>query len=366
MHLSRRVLNRATLDRQLLLRRAKLPALDAVAHLAGLQAQAPVPPYYALWARLHGFRPEELAQLLLDRKVVRIALMRGTVHLVPAADALAWRPLVQPVMDRALKANNEHRLPLSHVDHAAVAATAGALLRERPHSSGQLGTALAEHYPDVPAASLMFLARNALPLVQIPPRGVWGKAGQPTYQLARHWLGDQPQPRPEPAALVRRYLAAFGPATVADAQIWAGITKLGEVVERMELRRYLDPEGRTLYDLPEATLPDEDTPAPPRLLGPFDQTLLSYADRTRLISDEYRARVITQNGLVKGTLLVGGYVRGSWEISTTRDTATLRLTPFERLSKRDTAALDSAGRRLLAWAEPGVEHALTWPEFSIR
>lgn len=356
MHLSHRVLNRATLDRQLLLKPAKMPVLDAVAHLAGLQAQAPFPPYYALWCRLQRFRPDDLSSLLLDRSVVRMVLMRGTVHLVPAADALAWRPLVQIVMDRALTAVNQHREALAKLDHDAVAKTTRELLRERPYSSDQLGKALVEHYPETPAASLMFLVRAVLPLVQIPPRGVWGKAGQPTYQVAHHWLEGVAAPEPSAAELIRRYLAAFGPATVADMQTWAGITKLGEVVEQMDLRTYLDPAGRTLYDLPDATLPDEDTPAPPRLLGPFDQTLLSYADRTRMLSDEHRKRVITVNGLVKGTLLVDGRVRGIWETTSTRESATLVLTPFERLPKRDTAALESAGRKLLAWAEPGKTH----------
>ncbi|WP_020661989.1 winged helix DNA-binding domain-containing protein [Amycolatopsis benzoatilytica] len=356
MRLSRRALNRATLERQLLLKPAEMPVLDAVAHLAGLQAQAPFPPYYALWCRLRGFQQEELSRLLLDRSVVRMVLMRGTVHLVPAADALAWRPLVQIVMDRALTAVNQHREPLSKVDHGAVAKTTAELLRERPHSSDQLGKALAERYPAAPAASLMFLARAVLPLVQIPPRGVWGKAGQPTYQVADHWLEGVAAPDPSPAALVRRYLAAFGPATVADVQTWAGVTKLAEVVERMDLRTYTDPDGRTLYDLPEATLPDEDTPVPPLLLGPFDQTILSYADRTRVVTDEHRKRVITVNGLVKGTLLIDGHVRGSWETSTARGAAKLVLTPFERLAKRDAAALEKAGRNLLAWAEPEKTH----------
>ena len=360
MSVSRRVLNRATLDRQLLLKPATMPVLDAVAHLAGLQAQAPFPPYYALWCRLAGFQPEDLSSLLLDRSVVRMVLMRGTVHLVPAADALAWRPLVQIVMDRALTAVNQHREPLAKVDHEAVAKTTRELLRERPHSSDQLGKALAERYPAAPAASLMFLVRALLPLVQIPPRGVWGKAGQPTYQVADHWLDGVAAPEPSPADLVRRYLAAFGPATVADVQTWAGVTKLAEVIEPMDLRTYTDPDGRTLYDLPEAVLPDEDTPAPPLLLGPFDQTILSYADRTRVVTDEHRKRVITVNGLVKGTLLVDGQVRGIWETSTGRGTAELTLTPFEHLSKRDAAGVEQAGWELLEWAERGKEHSVRW------
>jgi hypothetical protein len=356
MNVSRRALNRATLDRQLLLRRAKLPAFDAVEHLAGLQAQAPFPPYYALYARLDGFRPEDLSKLLLDRQVVRLALMRGTVHLVSAADALAWRPLVQVLMDRDLDTNLQFAAKIAGLDRGAVADRARELLAARPHSSAELGAALALRWPDRLPGALMHLVRAVLPLVQIPPRGVWGSSGQPTYQLAHDWI-DAPAPVPSSLAeLVRRYLKAFGPASAADAQAWAGVTRLGEVFAEMDLRTYRDPDGRVLYDLPDAVVPEEDVPAPLRLLGPFDQTLLSYADRRRMISDEHRKRVITQNGLVKGTLLVDGQVRGSWETAKSGGKsaakATLTVTPFERLTKRDVTAAKSAGRKLLAWASP--------------
>ena len=354
MTLSLRALNRATLERQLLLRRAKMSAYDAVERLAGLQAQAPFPPYYALWARLHGFQPEDLASLLLDRRVVRIALMRGTVHLVTAADAREWRPVVQPLFDRDLKTNTTHAPALADLDHTEVAAVARKLLADRSYSSTELGAELARRWPDRPTASLTHLARGMLPLVQVPPRGVWGKAGQTAYQTLDDWAGA-PSPSPSPAGLVARYLAAFGPASVADVQAWAGITRLGEVVDTMDLRRFRDVSGRELIDLPDAPLPPEDTPAPPRLLGPFDQMILSYADRTRVITDAHRKRVITQNGLVKGTILVGGFIRGYWETKTTRKAATCEVTPFERLPKRDVSALESAALRLLKWAEPAAE-----------
>ncbi|SEP50329.1 winged helix DNA-binding domain-containing protein [Amycolatopsis saalfeldensis] len=355
MNLSRRALSRATLDRQLLLRRVKLPAFDAVEHLAGLQAQAPFPPYYALHARLHGFRPEDLSKLLLDRQVVRLVLMRGTVHLVSAADALAWRPLVQVIMDRDLDTNVQFAAKIAGLDRGAVTDVARKLLAARPHSGAELGAALASQWPDRPAGALTHLARGLLPLVQIPPQGVWGSSGQPTYQLAHDWIGGPAPVAPSLTELVRRYLKAFGPASVADAQAWAGVTRLGEVFAEMDLRAYRDPDGRVLYDLPEAVVPEEDGPMPLRLLGPFDQTLLAYADRRRVISDEHRKRVITQNGLVKGTLLAGGQVRGSWETAKAGGKTTLTVTPFERLAKRDVTAAESAGRKLLAWSSPGTE-----------
>ncbi|MEC3977602.1 winged helix DNA-binding domain-containing protein [Amycolatopsis sp. H20-H5] len=355
--LSLRALNRATLDRQLLLRRANLTALEAIKHLAGLQAQAPFPPYYALHARLDGFRQDDLARLLLGREVVRIVLMRGTVHLVTAADALAWRPLVQVLMDRDLATNAQHSREIAGLDHTEVAQAARDLLAGRPHTGAGLGEELGRRWPDRAANSLTHVARGLLPLVQIPPRGVWGRSGQATYVTAEDWLDAPLDPRPSPGNLMRRYLAAFGPATVRDAQAWSGLTRLGEVAERLrpELRTFRDESGRELFDLPGAPRPGADTPAPPRLLGPFDQTLLSYADRTRVISDDHRKRVITQNGLVKGTVLLDGYVRGSWESQVRRKVATLRVTPFERFTKRDMASVESAGRRLLRWAEADAE-----------
>ena len=353
--LSLRALNRATLERQLLLRPAEMSAHNAVEQLAGLQAQAPFPPYYALWARLKAFHPEELAQLLLDRRVVRIVLMRGTVHLVSAADALAWRPTLQVILERDLHTNTLHAKPLKDLDHAEVASAARDLLAGRPHSSPELGAELARRWPQTATASLTHLARAMLPLVQVPPRGVWGKAGQTTYQVLDEWVDAPLVTSPDPAGLISRYLRAFGPASVADVQTWSGLTRLGEVAERMDLRKFRDPGGRELIDLPDAPRPDEDTPAPVRLLGPFDQMILSFADRTRVITDEHRKRVITQNGLVKGTLLVDGTVRGFWETKKARKAATLELTPFEKLPKRDLAALESEGGRLLTWAEPDAE-----------
>ncbi|QKV75694.1 winged helix DNA-binding domain-containing protein [Amycolatopsis sp. Hca4] len=351
--LTRRALNRATLERQLLLGRAEMSAFDAVEHLAGLQAQAPFPPYFGLWSRLAGFRPSELAELLESRRVVRIALMRGTVHLVTAADALAWRPVLQGIYDRDLKQNTLHASALAGLDHELVAEAARKLLLGGPMPGTKLGAELARTW-DVPPSSLTHLARGRLPLVQTPPRAIWGKAGQTTYACLDEWVGA-PLPPPSPASLISRYLRAFGPATVADVQTWAGITRLGEVASSMDLRRYRDPDGRELLDLPELTVPDEDVPAPPRLLGPFDQMILSYADRTRIISDADRKRVISQNGLVKGTLLVGGRVCGFWEIKAAKKAAVIELSPFEKLTKRDTAALEKSAGELVQWAEAAAE-----------
>jgi len=357
MKLTQTALNRATLDRQLLLRRAKISPLDAVDQLAGLQAQAPFPPYFGLWARLDGFRPEQLSQLILDREVVRIVLMRGTVHLVTAADALAWRPLVQPIMTRDLSANPQHTPHLEGLDVEEVAATARKLLDERHHTNKELGAALGERWPDRATSALAHVARGLLPLVQVPPRGIWGKSGQPAYATAETWLG-RPLSEPNPDNMVLRYLKAFGPASVRDAQAWTGLTRLGEVFERLRptLKAFQDENGRELFDLPDAPRPDPETPAPTRLLGPFDQMLLSYADRTRVLDDVHRKLVVTNNGLVKGTVLLDGRIRGQWDITRKRDTATLVVTQFEPFTKKNTAAVTDSAADLLTFAEPGATY----------
>ncbi|HEX2134142.1 MAG TPA: winged helix DNA-binding domain-containing protein [Actinophytocola sp.] len=354
--LGRRALNRATLARQLLVERADRPALDVVEHLVGMQAQAPFPPYFGLWTRLASFAPEELADALVDRRAVRIVLMRGTVHLVTAADAGFLRPLVQPILDRDLRTNTQHRAGLAGLDLAAVAAEARAVLADRAHTGKDLGAALARRWPDRPAASLAHAARGLLPLVQVPPRAVWGRSGQAAYRTAEDWLGRPLDTAPSPARLVRRYLAAFGPATVADLQTWSGLTRLREVVAGMDLAVFADEQGRELHDLPSAPRPDPDLPVPVRFLPEFDNVLLSHADRTRIMSDEHRARLFgVKNGVFPGTFLVDGFLHGTWRITTRRRAATLTISPWEAVSTRDTAALAEEGARLLAFAAPTAE-----------
>ena len=351
--LSLRAVNRATLARQLLVERAARTAEEAVEHLVGLQAQAPFPPYTGLWTRLAGFRPEHLADALLERRVVRVVLMRGTVHLVTAADACFLRPLVQVIMDRDLGTNTLHARHLAAVDVAKVADAARLALEERSLTAKELGGVLAERWPDVPPGSLAHAARGLLALVQVPPRAVWGRAGQTAYRTTEHWLGRPLDPAPELARLVRRYLAAFGPATVNDIQAWSGLTRLREVVEplRPELRVFADEQGRELFDLPDAPRPPADLPVPVRFLPEFDNLLLSHADRTRVIREELRKRLFgVKNGVFPGTFLVDGFVRGAWRLTKQRKAATLTITPWATVSKRDTAALVREGARMLEFA----------------
>jgi Winged helix DNA-binding domain len=363
--LSLRALNRALLSRQLLLRPAAMPAagergsearagrvIETVEHLVGLQAQAPFPPYYGLWSRLAGFRPDDLAGLLLSRQVVRIALMRGTIHLVSARDCLMLRPLVQPAVDRGMTVLLSR--PLAGVDTAALAAAGRVLVEERPMTFSELGAALSGQWPQHPPAALAQGVRALVPLVQVPPRAVWGAAGQAAHTSAEAWLGRPMEASPSPDRLVTRYLAAFGPASVRDAQAWSGLTRLREVFGRLRpgLRVFRDEQGTELFDLPGAPRPDPDTPAPARLVAEFDNLVLSHADRARIISEPNRQRMFTPNGVFPGTVLVDGFAAGMWKITRSRAAAALTVELFGPLGPRERDAVTDEGGRLLAFAAP--------------
>ena len=350
--LSLRSLNRATLQRQMLLERRRLSALEAIEHLVGMQAQAPTPPYVGLWTRLDRFQPSELAELILERKAVRIALMRGTVHLVTADDCLILRPLVQPVFDRTLHTNTTYGPPLRGIDIDALVAAGRALLEDKPRTAKELGTLLEQQWPGRAPSALAYAIRSQAPLVQVPPRGVWGASGQATHTTAESWLGRPLDPQPSLAGMILRYLAAFGPATVRDIQTWSGLNRLGEITERMrpQLRVFRAEDGRELLDVPEAPRPDPGTPAPVRFLPEYDNLVLSHADRSRVVSDEHRKRLMTANGIIPGAILIDGFVQGTWKIVRDRDTAALSVMPFARLSTKDKDGLMREGARLLEFA----------------
>ncbi|MBA2533603.1 MAG: winged helix DNA-binding domain-containing protein, partial [Rubrobacter sp.] len=331
-----RELNRATLERQMLLRRQDLSALEAIEHLIGMQAQAPAPPYVGLWTRLADFNPNELGRMLSSRRAVRIALMRNTVHLVSASDCLALRPLMQTIIERNLYSSRARCADLQGVDIEALGAAGRALLEEQPRTSRELGELLKERWPDHDPASLSRAIRHLLPLVQVPPRGVWGKSGITTHTTAEAWLGRPLGPASSLEEMVLRYLGAFGPATVADVQTWSGKTRLGGVIEhlRPRLLTFRDERGKELFDLPEAPRPEPDTPSPPRFLPEFDNLILSYADRTRVIAEEYRKAIASRNGMVPATVLLGGFVRGTWKTERAGSRARIVISPFESLTKK--------------------------------
>jgi winged helix DNA-binding protein len=357
--LTQRALNRATLARQHLLARDSRAALEAVEHLVGLQAQVPLDPYTGLWSRLEGFRAEELARLLEDRAVVRTVVMRGTIHLVSGPDCLLLRPLMQPVLDAELARHPEYGPVLRGLDLAPVLAAGRDAMAERPVTGPELRAALAERFPGRDAAALAYACRCLLPVVQVPPRGVWGRSGQVTVTTAERWLGRPLEERPSLDDVVLRYLAAFGPASVADVATWCRLTGLRTIVDRLRpgLRTFRDERGRELVDLPDAPRPDPDTPAPIRFLPEYDNVLLSHADRTRIVPDDRREALRRAGGVGLGSVLHDGFVCAVWRVE--RDgksnAATLVVTLVQRLSKRATSAVEAEGRRYLRFAAAGTE-----------
>jgi DNA glycosylase AlkZ-like len=351
-HLGLRALNRAMLDRQLLLNRHAISVEAALTRLVGMQAQAPNPPYYGLWSRLRRFTPSDLSELVVGKQVVRMALMRSTIHLVTADDALMLKPLLQPMLDRGMQGPYGKRI--EGVDREALLKKGVELVEAEPLTFKVLGEALARHFGKGDPHALAMGMRMWAALVQVPPRGLWGAGGQAAHTTAQKWLGRPLRTDAGVDEVFLRYLAGFGPATVKDVQTWSGLVRLNEVADRLKhkLRAY---DGGYL-DLPDAPRPDEDTPAPVRYLAEFENMLLSYADRTRIIAEEHRKRLFSRaNGMIPGTFTVGGFVAGEWTLaSPKKGPATLTLSPYAALSKKDTSALQEEAAKLLEFAAPGA------------
>lgn len=361
--LSPRALNRATLDRQLLLRRSPLGVEDAVAHLLGLQAQNTRPPYYALAARLEGFRPEQLSTLMESRAVARIVTMRSTVHTHTARDAVALRRLVQPgAIDREL-AVFVGRKGLDGVDLERLAVRSRELVEERPRTPKQLREELLREWPDADPPSLSVAARCILHLVQVTPRGLWGRGGQVALTTTDVWFGDTvPAETADLDETVLRYLGAFGPASVKDMQTWCGLTHLREAFERLRPRLlvFQNERGTELFDLPDAPRPDEDTPAPPRFLPEFDNLLLSHADRTRVVTPENRSRSWKGNQAFS-VFLLDGVLAGLWHLEETKERVTMAIEPFVAIDGRQREELLAEAERTLEVMGPqGVPYEIVF------
>lgn len=350
--LTRRALNRATLARQLLTERSSLPVAEAVEHLGGLQAQTPHTWYVGLWTRLTDVSGPQVSDMLRDRELVRVALMRSTIHLVTARDCLALRHLFDLVVERNMRGAFGRNL--KGIDEAVLLAAGRELLEEQPMTFSELGRKLAERWPDRDPASLAQAIRGLSALVQVPPRGLWQTSGTAAHTTAEHWLGRPLGTDATVDDLVVRYLAAFGPASVKDVQTWSGLTRLNEVVRRLgdRLVTFVDEAGRELYDLPEAPRPDPDEPTPVRYLYDFDNLLLSHADRSRFITDEYFRQGYTSDGPMPRMILIDGFTNGSWTTNRTRRHATLTVQPFRRYTAAERDELTAEGLALLAFCEP--------------
>ncbi len=342
--LTRRALNRALLTRQLLLERSRLGVVEALEQLVGLQSQAPRPPYFGLLARLEGFTPSALSTCIENRSAVRLVLMRGTVHLVSARDAKWLRPTLEETL-ASLFERQQWRKHVADVDVKKLAKHGRALVEKTPLSLEELGDALSSKWPDVDSKALAQTVRIQVPLVQVPPRGLWGVPGQARCTSLEKWLGALAKPQLK--TLVKRYLAAFGPATVRDAQVWSSARKLAPVFEslRGELVTFTDEQGRELFDVPDAPRPDEDTVAPVRLLAEWEQSVLSYEDRSRILGDRSPKSMMTSNGIVPAIVLVDGFVRGHWKLEDER----VKLQLDSKVTAAEKKALAHEAQRVEAF-----------------
>jgi hypothetical protein len=349
--LTRGALSRATLARQMLLAREKTTVVRAVERLAGLQAQLARPPFIGLWSRVEGFRAEDLARAVHARKVVRATLMRGTLHLMTTKDYRELRPALQPLLSEAFVAVLKERA--KRVDLDGVTRTARACLDEQPRTFEDLRAVLGKAWPGLDARALGYAVRMHLPLVQVPADVRWGWPGAASFAVAESWIGKKMGRGGGARALVLRYLGAFGPASVRDAQMWSGMRSLADAFAelRPKLTVFHDEKGRELFDLPKAPRPPAATPAPVRFLPDYDNLLLAHVDRTRVVADAHRRRLATKNLQVLATFLVDGFVAGSWKIERARSAAALVLTPFAPLSRKARSELTAEGTALLRFAE---------------
>lgn len=359
--LDRRTLNRALLARQLLAERSALPVPDAIEHLVGLQAQEPLEPYAGLWSRLAGFAPAALADLVAERRAVRTLLMRRTLHLVTAADCLRLRPLHQQMVVTRMYGTLRRALPGVDLDELAAAATP--YFVDEPRRVGEVARAIGDRWLGVAARDLGDALGTLVPLVQVPPRGLWGRSAPAACRTIESWLG---RPLGPPADvdldyLVLRYLRAYGPSASADVRAWSGLAGLPAVIARLRprLRTFRDERGRELLDVADGVLPDPDTPAPPRFLPAFDNAVLGFADRTRIIDDEFRGLSVGGARFV----LVDGRVAATWSTARADPSGpvTVTVTPLRALAgaERDavleegTALATFLGDGLAGRAEPG-------------
>ncbi len=352
--LSRRALNRATLARHLLLRRAKLAPVAAIERLVALQAQVARPPFVALWSRIEPFRRDDLVRAIEQRKVVRATLMRGTLHLMSRRDFLAFRPTLQSALSRSSGSTLGDRA--RGVDSVALIAEARAYFEAQPRTFAELRTHLAARFAGLDERALAYIVRLHLPLIQTPATGApWAYPAVADFAVAESWLGESlAGDDNRPHALALRYFTAFGPSTVQDFQAWSGIAAARKIVDELgpTLRALRNEDDRELFDAPGNDYPDDDEEAPIRFLPEFDNLLLAYADRRRVLADEHKPFVFTKNLMVPATFLVDGVVAGTWKVERTKSVTKLIVEPFGKLTRNAARGLEEEGMRLQLFVEP--------------
>jgi hypothetical protein len=311
-----------------------------------MQAQEPIDPYVGLWTRISGFDPQELSALIEARRAVRGSTLRTTLHLMTARDFLRLRPVLQDVLERAWR-SSPFAKDLVGLDLAEVIAAGRERVEEEPLTTAQLAKMLAERWPDRTANSLAYASRFLLPLVQVPPRGLWGQKAAPKATTAPVWLGRELGTDTAPDEAVLRYLTAFGPATVSDVRTWSWLTGLRAVVERLRprLRTFRDDAGRELFDVEDGLLVDPEVPAPIRFLPQYDNIFLSHDDRSRILFE----RVTVPDLVWRGGVLIDGFIAGAWRIRREKRAATMTIELLHPPSPAWGLELEEEAARLIAF-----------------
>ena len=314
----------------------------------------PRDPYISLWSRLRGFDPADLEARIVERRAVRMTLMRTTLHLVTADDATALRAVLQDVCERGFR-SSPFRRRLEGVDLDELLVVGAAIATERPRTISELGSLLGERWPDHDRTAMAYAVRYLVPLIQVPPRGLWTRSGAPRVTTLATWLGLPggpvvPQVAP-PDEVVLRYLRAFGPATAADIRTWSWLGGLRAVIERLRprLRTYRDEVGRELLDVEDGVFADRDERAPVRFLGEYDNLFLSHADRSRVTGELAWGVSFAR----RGAFFVDGFLAGAWRATDLTGRATLSLDPRVPLAAaRDEVVAE--GEALLRFLTPAA------------
>lgn len=344
--------------RQLLFKRQRKSVSATLEHLVGMQAQAPNLPYVGLWSRLEGFEPDKLSRLISMRQAVRLSLMRNTIHLVTTRDAFGLKPLFEGLAERGYLRGSPWGRGMQGADLAAIRTAGREIMSARPRTVAELSRLLAARFPNRDSQAMAYGVRYTVPLVFVPPRGIWGAGGPVWLTTFEAWLGRPPGPPQRIEDVVTRYLAAFGPASAADVRAWSGLAFRSDLERlRPKLKLFRDERGAELFDLPRAPRPRADTPVPVRFLPDYDNVLLAHADRTRIMAPGQHLGLFSSNGIMKGSVLVDGFVRAAWKPVRGRGATTLTITPFGApLDPSGRNAVADEGILLLGLLAPGDRH----------